>query len=67
MQPFILELTLCKVINLIKDVSEYVKANEAGTLKYEINRSLRPAKDGTEDIVMIEKYVRQCHVLRNYF
>lgn len=33
-----------------------MRENEPGTLKYEINRVLRPAKDGTEDIVMIERY-----------
>lgn len=34
-----------------------MKANEPGTLKYEVTRSLRPAKDGTEEIVMLEKFV----------
>jgi hypothetical protein len=38
-------------------VAEYVKANEPGTLKYEIHKSLRPEKDGTEDVVMVERYV----------
>lgn len=27
--------------------------------RYEIHRSLRPAKDGTEDVVMIERYQDQ--------
>ena len=40
---------------MLREVGEYVKANEPGTLKYEVNRSLRAAKDGTEDIVMIER------------
>lgn len=41
---------------MLQEVAKYVRDNEAGTLKYEINRSLRPAKDGTENVVMIEKY-----------
>lgn len=41
---------------MLNDVSKYVLENEAGVLKYEVNRSLRPNKDGTEEIIMIERY-----------
>lgn len=49
-----------------------MQQNEPGTLKYEINRELRPGKDGNEDIVMIERYaefgklhrMRPCPILR---
>jgi quinol monooxygenase YgiN len=44
---------------MLQDVAQYVRDNEAGTLKYEINRSLRPGKDGTEDIVMVERWEPQ--------
>ena len=42
-----------QLVELLDEISKYVRDNEPGTLKYEVNRSLRPAKDGTEDIVMI--------------
>lgn len=45
-----------KVLELLNDVADYVHANEPGTLKYDINSVMRPAKDGTEEIVMIERY-----------
>jgi quinol monooxygenase YgiN len=45
-----------KVIGLLQEVSQYVKANEPGTLKYGITKTLRPNKDGTEDIVMLERH-----------
>jgi len=48
-----------RVVELLKGVAQYVRANEPGTLKYEINRVTRPSKDGTEDIVMIERYKDQ--------
>ncbi|KAK3057856.1 hypothetical protein LTR09_000931 [Extremus antarcticus] len=48
-----------EVVGLLQEVAQYVKANEPGTLKYEITRSLRPNKDGTEDIVMLERYKDQ--------
>lgn len=48
-----------QVIEMLDQVAKYVHDNEAGTLKYEINRTLRPAKDGTEEIVMIERYQDQ--------
>lgn len=48
-----------QVVEMLNDVAKYVRDNEAGVLKYEINRSLRPAKDGTEEIIMIERYQDQ--------
>ena len=45
-----------QLVGMLQEVAKYVRDNEAGTLKYEIHRSLRPAKDGTEDVVMIERY-----------
>lgn len=50
-----LSLTTSKVIELLQEVSKYVKDNEPGTLRYEVTRDLRPGKDGNEDIVMIER------------
>ena len=42
----------------MKEVATYVQENEPGTLRYEVNRTLRPdKKDGTEDLVMLERYV----------
>jgi hypothetical protein len=41
----------------MKGVAEYVQSKEPGVLTYSINRSLRPNKDGTEEIVMIERLV----------
>ena len=46
-----------QVLGLMKEVAEYTQAKEPGVLTYSINRSLRPNKDGTEEIVMIEKFV----------
>ncbi|KAK4629806.1 uncharacterized protein CLAFUR5_07760 [Fulvia fulva] len=48
-----------EVIGLLQGVSEYVKAKEPFVLKYEINRSLRPNKDGTEEIIMMERHKDQ--------
>jgi len=48
-----------RVLELLNDVADYVHANEPGTLKYDINSVMRPAKDGTEEIVMIERYTDQ--------
>lgn len=53
--PFPIRLTLMKVVELLGEVSKYVKDNEPGTLRYEVNRDLRPGKDGNEDIVMLER------------
>ena len=49
-------LTSLQVVELIQNVSKYVKDNEPGTLRYEITRDLKPGKDGNEDVVMIERY-----------
>lgn len=46
-----------KVVALLNEVAEYVHTKEPGTLQYEINRSLRPSKDGLEEIVMIERSI----------
>ena len=43
-----------QVIGLLQEVAEYVKSKEPFVLRYEINRSLRPNKDGTEEIIMME-------------
>ncbi|EME38438.1 hypothetical protein DOTSEDRAFT_75841 [Dothistroma septosporum NZE10] len=48
-----------EVIGLLQKVAEYVKSQEPFVLRYEINRSLRPNKDGTEEIIMIERYTDQ--------
>ena len=53
--PFPIRLTLMKVVELLGEVSKYVKDNEPGTLRYEVNRDLRPGKDGNEDIVILER------------
>ena len=45
-----------EVLALLKDVSKYVHEKEPGVLRYSVNRVLRPAKDGSEEIVMIERY-----------
>ena len=47
--------SLNQVIELLNKVSEYVKENEQGTLKYEINREVN-RKTGAEQIIMIERY-----------
>ena len=60
------KLTFGQVVEMLQDVAQYVRDNEAGTLKYEINRSLRPGKDGTEDIVMVERRVPQRALSRSH-
>ena len=35
-----------------------MQKNEPGVLSYSINRSLRPSKNGEEEIIMLERYVR---------
>ncbi|KAF4626436.1 hypothetical protein G7Y89_g11719 [Cudoniella acicularis] len=44
-----------RVVELLQGVSEYVKKNEPGTLKYEITRSMNK-KAGVEEVVMLETY-----------
>ncbi|KAH7393609.1 hypothetical protein BKA64DRAFT_676587 [Cadophora sp. MPI-SDFR-AT-0126] len=38
-----------RIVELLSEVSQYVKANEPGTLKYQITR-------GKDEVVMIESY-----------
>ena len=45
-----------QVLALLKDVAEHIKKEEPGTLRFEVNRVLKPARDGTEDIVLLERY-----------
>ena len=42
-----------QVVELLQEVSEYVKQNEPGTLKYEIHREVNK-KSGAEQVIMIE-------------
>lgn len=46
-----------QVLRQLNEVAEYVQKNEPGVLSYSINRSLRPSKDGEEEIIMLERYV----------
>jgi hypothetical protein len=48
--------TQVQVVELLQEVSEYVKKNEPDTLKYEINREVNK-KSGAEQIIMIETLV----------
>jgi quinol monooxygenase YgiN len=43
-----------RVVELLQKVSEYVKANEPGTLKYEILRAGKDRASGKEEVVMAE-------------
>jgi len=58
-----------RVVELLSQVSEYVKANEPGTLKYEIMRVNKDKATGKEEVVMIEKYVSflVCWLMRLLF
>ncbi|KAI7166014.1 hypothetical protein KC343_g11015 [Hortaea werneckii] len=47
------------VLRQLNEVAEYVQKNEPGVLSYSINRSLRPSKDGEEEIIMLERYKDQ--------
>lgn len=47
-----------QVLRQLNEVAEYVQKNEPGVLSYSINRSLRPSKDGEEEIIMLERCVR---------
>ncbi|KAG0648524.1 hypothetical protein D0Z07_5264 [Hyphodiscus hymeniophilus] len=44
-----------RVVELLQEVSEYVKNNEPDTLKYEIIREVNK-KSGAEQVIMIETY-----------
>lgn len=45
-------LTILEVIGLLEAHSAWVKENEPGTLKYEINVETKPS--GAQEIVMVE-------------
>merc|ERR1712118_274510 len=47
------------VLRQLNEVAEYVQKNEPGVLSYSINRSLRPSKDGEDEIIMLERYKDQ--------
>jgi hypothetical protein len=42
------------VLDLIQEAATHVEQNEKDTHRYEINASMRPNKDGTEIICMVE-------------
>ena len=44
-----------RVIVCLREMSEYVKDNEPGTLQYEIMRVNKDRKTGKEEVVMVEK------------
>lgn len=44
------------MLDLIQEAATNVEQNEKDTHRYEINASMRPAKDGTEIICMVERY-----------
>ncbi|RFU33889.1 hypothetical protein B7463_g2422, partial [Scytalidium lignicola] len=44
-----------RVVELLKGMSEYVKANEPGTLRYHIHREVNK-KSGVEEVIMLETY-----------
>ena len=46
-----------RVIERLREMAEYVKSNEPGTLQYEIMRVNKDRKTGKEEVVMVEKYV----------
>ncbi|KAK4496831.1 hypothetical protein PRZ48_012815 [Zasmidium cellare] len=45
-----------EVITIFSDLAKWIHANEPGTLVYQVHRSLRPGKDGNEDVVIVERY-----------
>ncbi|OQN96357.1 hypothetical protein B0A48_17609 [Cryoendolithus antarcticus] len=45
-----------KVLDLIQEAANHVEKNEQGTDRYEIYSSLRPSKEGTDTICMVERY-----------
>jgi hypothetical protein len=47
-----------QLLQRLLEVAQVVKEQEPGTLEYEINRVIRPAKDGTEEIVLVERSVQ---------
>lgn len=45
-----------QVIELLQEVSVYVKDNEPNTLRYEITRQVNK-KSGVDEIIMLERYL----------
>jgi len=45
-----------QVVELLNQVSVYVKNNEPGTLRYEITREVNK-KSGVEEVIMLETFV----------
>jgi quinol monooxygenase YgiN len=46
-----------QVLDLIQGAAIYVEQNEKDTSRYETYASVRPGKDGTDIICMVERYV----------
>ncbi|KAB8299797.1 hypothetical protein EYC80_000049 [Monilinia laxa] len=44
-----------RVVELLNEISIYVKANEPGTLKYEVNKEVNK-ESGAVEIIMMESY-----------
>ncbi|CAD6439443.1 ded0aac4-fbad-4099-a19a-16c0bfbaea6a [Sclerotinia trifoliorum] len=44
-----------RVAELLNEISQYIKANEPGTLKYEVNKEVNK-KSGAEEIILVESY-----------
>ena len=44
-----------RVVELMRKMSEYIEANEPGTLQYEIMRVNKDKKTGKEELVMVER------------
>lgn len=44
-----------KVVELLKEAAAHVEKDEKDTTRYEIYSSLRTAKDGTDQIFMVER------------
>lgn len=45
-----------QVVELLSEVSEYVKASEPGTTRYQITREVNK-KSGVEEVIMLERLV----------
>lgn len=48
---------MVQCIELLENITVAVHKNEPGVLRYQLHREI-DSKDGSEDLVMIEKYVR---------
>jgi hypothetical protein len=49
------------MVELLQEVSEYVKKNEPGTIKYQITRSFNKAA-GVEEVILLERFVSSDYV-----